>query len=162
MGPGDMAGMARGGLPQGSRLDGEVGYGLPVGSRFVGTPRVGFFSSQYGRNYRVGYGLRVLDRDSVNVELGVDAQRRESPMLGGTDHGVLSQTSVGRQRANGRHVTARVGAWHTTESRVYRDDTACTEGNNIEPKNRRQGTGAKDKWPMSVVSFPAIVSRSQL
>ena len=102
MGPGDMAGMARGSLPQGSRLDGEVGYGLPVGSRFVGTPRVGFFSSQYGRNYRVGYGLRVLDRDSVNVELGVDAQRRESPMLGGTDHGVLSQTSVGRQRANGR------------------------------------------------------------
>ena len=55
-----------------------------------------------------------------------------------------------------------VGAWHTTESRVYRDDTACTEGNNIEPKNRRQGTGAKDKWPMSVVSLPAIVSRGQL
>ena len=24
-----------------NRLDGEVGYGLPVGSRFVGTPRVG-------------------------------------------------------------------------------------------------------------------------
>ena len=87
--------MALGGLPQGSRLDGEVGYGLPVGSRFVGTPRVGFSSSQYGRDYRVGYGLRVLDRDSVNVELGVDAQGRESPMLGGTDHGVLSQVSVG-------------------------------------------------------------------
>ena len=68
-----MAGMAHGGLPQGSRLDGEVGYGLPVRSRFMGTPRVDFSSSQYGRDYRVRYGLRVLDRDSVNVELGVDA-----------------------------------------------------------------------------------------
>ena len=35
-----MAGMANGGLASGNRLDGEVGYGLPVGSRFVGTPRV--------------------------------------------------------------------------------------------------------------------------
>ena len=33
-----MAGMAQGGVAQGNRLDGEVGYGLPVGSRFVGTP----------------------------------------------------------------------------------------------------------------------------
>ena len=52
-----MAGMAHGGLAQGNRFDGEVGYGLPVGSRFVGTPRVGFATSEYGRDYRVGYGL---------------------------------------------------------------------------------------------------------
>ncbi len=37
-----MAGMAHGGVASGNRLDGEVGYGLPVGSCFVGTPRVGF------------------------------------------------------------------------------------------------------------------------
>ena len=48
-----MAGMAHGGFAQGNRLDGEVGYGLPVGSRFVGTPRVGFGTSEYGRDYRV-------------------------------------------------------------------------------------------------------------
>ena len=36
-----MAGMVNGGLASGNRLDGEVGYGLPVGSRFVGTPRAG-------------------------------------------------------------------------------------------------------------------------
>ena len=59
-----MAGMAHGGLVQGNSLDAEVGYGLPVGSRFVGTPRVGFTTSEYGQDYRVGYGLGVLDRES--------------------------------------------------------------------------------------------------
>ena len=90
-----MGGMAHGGLAQGNRFDGEVGYGLPVGSRFVGTPRVGFSTSEHGRDYRVGYGLGVLDRENLNVELGVDAQRRESPMLGGTSNGVLGRASLG-------------------------------------------------------------------
>ena len=36
VGPGDDGGLAHGGLAQGNRFDGEVGYGLPVGSRFVG------------------------------------------------------------------------------------------------------------------------------
>ena len=36
-----MAGTAHGGLSSGNRLDTEVGYGLPVGRRFVGTPRIG-------------------------------------------------------------------------------------------------------------------------
>ena len=90
-----MAGMANGGLASGNRLEGEVGYGLPVGSRFVGTPRVGFSTSEYGRDYRVGYGLGVLDRGNVNFELGVDAQRRESPMEGGTSNGFLGQARLG-------------------------------------------------------------------
>ena len=44
----------------GGQLNAEVGYGLPVGARFVGTPRVGLKTSQYGRDYRAGYvhGLR--------------------------------------------------------------------------------------------------------
>ena len=90
-----MAGMAHGRLAQGSRLDGEVGYGLPVGSRFVGTPRVGFSTSEYGRDYRVGYSLRVLATEGLAFELGVDAQRRERPLLGGADNGVLGRASVG-------------------------------------------------------------------
>ncbi len=77
-----MAGMAHGSPSQGNRLDGEVGYGLPVGSRLVGTPRVGFSTSEYGRNYRVGYSLGLLDRGRVNFELGVDAQRREESARG--------------------------------------------------------------------------------
>ena len=90
-----MGGMADGGFAQGDRLDGEVGYGLPVGRRFVGTPRVGFSTSQYGQDYRVGYGLGLLDRESLAFELGVEAQRRNSPMLGGTSNGVLGRATVG-------------------------------------------------------------------
>ena len=66
-----------------------------LGSRFVGTPRVGFSTSEYGQDYRVGYGLGVLDRDSLTVELGVDAQRRTSPLLGGTSNGVVGRATVG-------------------------------------------------------------------
>ena len=90
-----MAGMAHGGVAQGNRLDGEVGYGLPVGRRFVGTPRVGFSASEYGQDYRVGYGLGVLDRESMNFEFGVEAQRRNSSMLGGASNGVLGRATVG-------------------------------------------------------------------
>ena len=34
-----------------------MGYGLPVGRRFVGTLRVGVWTSADGRDYRLGYGL---------------------------------------------------------------------------------------------------------
>ena len=90
-----MAGMGHGGPAQGNRLDGEVGYGLPVGSRFVGTPRVGVSTSEYGRDYRLGYGLAVLDRGRLDVALGVDAQRREGSRPGGTDTGVRGQATLG-------------------------------------------------------------------
>ncbi len=79
----------------GERVDAEVGYGLPVGARFVGTPRLGLTTSQYGRDYRVGYGLRVLEQGRVNFELGVDAQRRESPTAGGASNGFLGRASLG-------------------------------------------------------------------
>ncbi len=90
-----MAGMAHGAVAQGSRMDAEVGYGMPVGSRFVGTPRVGFGASDYGRDYRLGYGLGVLHGERLDLELGVDARRRESPVAGGTSNGVLARASVG-------------------------------------------------------------------
>ena len=90
-----MAGMGRGGFAQGKRLDSEVGYGLPVGSRVVGTPRVGFSTSEYGRDYRIGCGLGVLDRGKLNFQIGVDAQRRESAMRGGTDNAVRGTATLG-------------------------------------------------------------------
>ena len=45
-----------GGNPQSgdSQLDGDAGYGLPVGSRFVGTPRIAFQRSEYGRGLSFG------------------------------------------------------------------------------------------------------------
>ena len=90
-----MGGLADAGFASGDRLDTEIGYGLPVGSRFVGTPRVGFAASEYGRDYRMGYGLTLLERRTLNLELGLDALRRESPMRDGADNGFLGQAMVG-------------------------------------------------------------------
>ena len=69
--------------------------GLPVGARLVGTPRVGLTTSQYGRDYRVGYGLGVLDRGELNFELGVDAQRREMAAQGEASNGVMGRGTIG-------------------------------------------------------------------
>ena len=90
-----MAGMGHGSVTSGTRLDAEVGYGLPVGSRFVGTPRVGVGTSASGKDYRLGYGLGVLNQERLHVELGVDAHHRESPMRGGTDNGFLGRATLG-------------------------------------------------------------------
>ena len=89
-----MGGMAPGGVASGNRLDGEVGYGLPVGSRFVGTPRFGVGTSADGRDYRLGYRLGALGGEGAKFELGVDAQRRESVVQGGTDHGALARATL--------------------------------------------------------------------
>ena len=90
-----MAGMPQGGVASGSRLDAELGYGLPVGRRLIGTPRVGIGTSETGRAYRLGYGLTVAQGGDLHVELGVDAHRRESALLGGADTGVLGQAVLG-------------------------------------------------------------------
>ena len=83
-----MAGMAQGGVASGSRLQAELGYGLPVGGRLVGTPRFGIGTSEHGRDYRLGYGMTVAERGAMSFELGVDAHRRESPAQVGAGHGV--------------------------------------------------------------------------
>ena len=59
-----------------AHLDTEVGYGLPIGARFVGTPRVGLRTSEHGREYRVGYGIGVAERSSFS------GFRREIRVLG--------------------------------------------------------------------------------
>ena len=90
-----MGDLAHGGSAQGNRVDAEAGYGLAVGSRLVGTPRIGFSTAEYGRDCRVEYGPGVLAREHLNLELGVDAHRRESPIPGGVDKGVLGRASLG-------------------------------------------------------------------
>ena len=89
-----MAGLAPGAVAAGTRLEGEVGYGLPVGRRFVGTPTLGVRTSATGRDYRLGYRLGMLDRESLNVELGVEAQRRTRALPGGTSTGALGRATV--------------------------------------------------------------------
>ena len=78
----------------GGQLNAEVGYGLPAG-RFVGTPSVGYSASHYGRDYRMGYSLGLLDSQELRLELGVDAQRRENPQMGGVSNGVLGRATIG-------------------------------------------------------------------
>ncbi|MBY0275361.1 hypothetical protein K2Z84_08470 [Candidatus Binatia bacterium] len=42
----------------------------------------------------------------------------------------------------------KIYPWHSvkaTDRPVYHDDTACTEGNNIESYYKRQGTGGRRK-----------------
>ena len=84
----------------GHRLDTEVGYGLPIGSRFVGTPRAGVRTSEYGRDYRIGYGVGVLEQGRLHLQIGVDAERRESSLVqmqeqgAGTDQRVLGRATV--------------------------------------------------------------------
>ena len=89
-----MAGMANGSLASGNRMEAELGYGLPVGSRLVGTPRFGIGSSGHERDYRLGYGLTMLEAGAVSFDLGVDANRRESPGRGGAAHGVQGRLTA--------------------------------------------------------------------
>ena len=78
----------------GGQVNAEVGYGLPVGAGFVGTPRVGVTNSMYGRDYRAGFGLGVLESGKLHFDLGLDAQRRENALAGGADSGVLARATV--------------------------------------------------------------------
>ena len=89
-----MAGMTNGSVASGSRLDADVGYGLPVGSRFVGTPRFGIGTSEMGRDYRLGYGLTVLQRGAMSFDLGINAARRQRPGQGGAEHGVQGRLTA--------------------------------------------------------------------
>ena len=50
-----MAGVAAGGPAEGGRLEAALGYGMPVGGRFVGTPRVGLEACR--RRARLPAGL---------------------------------------------------------------------------------------------------------
>ena len=38
---------------------------------------------------------------------------------------------------------AKKSPWHSINQTVHHNDTQCTEGNNIEAENRRDGTGGK-------------------
>ena len=86
----------------GARLDTEVGYGLPVGNRFVGTPRVGVRTSEHDGDYRLGYGVQVLEEGQLRLQLGIEVERRVSPIFGlqgDADGGGADQRVVGQARA---------------------------------------------------------------
>ncbi|GIF69311.1 hypothetical protein Ais01nite_73460 [Asanoa ishikariensis] len=45
------------------------------------------------------------------------------------------------QRKEGGEV--KTASWHSILSSVHHNETRCNTGNNIEPENRRSGTGGK-------------------
>ena len=81
----------------GTRLESEIGYGLPIGTRFVGTPRAGIRTSEYGQDYRVGYSMDVLEATELKLQIGIEAEQRQVPAF-------LLQDGVARrdQRVLGR------------------------------------------------------------
>ena len=90
-----MTGLGEAGPGSGNHLDGELGYALPVGRRLVGTPRLGVTTSEYGRDYRLGYSLGMLKGGAMNFEFGLDAQRRESLLgQGNPDHSLHGRVTA--------------------------------------------------------------------
>ena len=68
--------------------------GCRSGAVWSGRRSFGIGASGHGRDYRLGYGLGVLSRESLEFELGVDANRRESPSQGTAEHGVLGRLTA--------------------------------------------------------------------
>ena len=138
-----MGGLAHGSLASGNRLDGEVGYGLPVGSRFVGTPTLGVGTSADGRDYRLGYRLGARGGAGTAFELGVDAQRRERPLQGDTDHAARAPASGAWADAPDRLTRARPRARpeRFTPTAVRPDRLARVRS------RRRRDQGTRDRSP---------------
>ena len=82
--------------PASSRLDTELGYGLPVfGGGFTGTPNVGLGLSDTARDLRLGWRLTpAAAGGDTGFALSVDATRREAAEDGDTEHGVMLRSRL--------------------------------------------------------------------
>ena len=90
-----------------SRLEGELGYGLPAfGGAFTGTPNVGFGLSDTAREVRLGWRLTSAVRGDPGFEITLDAARSEPANDKGSgatpiEHGVMLRAGdplVGRNK----------------------------------------------------------------
>ena len=94
-GRGTVAGFNDAGFAPGDRFSGEIGYGLPLSTHFVGTPRLGFGTSEYGRDLRLGYGMTMLETDGLRFDFRLDAQRRISHLHETPDQALLGNLTLG-------------------------------------------------------------------
>ena len=61
------------------RLEARIGYGFALfGGAVIGTPELGLGLSDTGRDYRLGWRFGVARRERVDLELGIEATRREA------------------------------------------------------------------------------------
>ena len=96
----DAGGLASGGdtFEPESRIEGEIGYGLPAfGDRFTGTPNFGFALADGGaRDYR--FGWRLAPAHGGSFEVSLDATRSEPAGAGGSgsapEHAVVLRAGV--------------------------------------------------------------------
>ena len=89
-----MAGVVPGGAAAGGRLEAELGYGMPVGGRWVGMPSFGIGASGIGRDYRLGYGLTVA-RAALRISISVSMPIAGKVWAQGTaEHGVGGQLTA--------------------------------------------------------------------
>lgn len=79
---------------RGGQFAGEFAYGLPLSGRFVGTPRMGFSSSDFRREYRVGYGLGIIDNGKLKLDIAVDVLKGHSTYREGANHGARAQGRI--------------------------------------------------------------------
>ena len=72
------------------RLEGEVGYGVPVfGGALTGIPNAGIGVSEGSRDYRLGWRLTPSADGPGPFEVSLDATRRESSLSPAAVHGVM-------------------------------------------------------------------------
>ena len=88
-----------------SRLEAELGYGLPAfGGGFTGTPNLGFALSDTARDYRLGWRLTPAAKGRSRFEVSLDATRREPANPGSgsgagsgaapAEHGVMLRSTI--------------------------------------------------------------------
>ena len=82
----------------GSHLEAEVRHGLPIGCCLMGRRESASRTSEYGRDYPVGYRMQVLEEGQLLLQLSIEAERRVSLVFGllGDAGGGAEQRVVGR------------------------------------------------------------------
>ena len=71
-----------------------LGNSMATRSGSLRTPRFGIGASEYGRDYRLDYGLRVFEDGGMSFDLSVGANRRISTGRGGAEHGVQGRLTA--------------------------------------------------------------------
>ena len=79
-----------------SRLEGELGYGLPAfGGGFTGTPNLGFGLSEHARDWRIGWRLTPAGARAAGFEVSLDATRSEPANADDPPvHGVMLRSAL--------------------------------------------------------------------
>ena len=87
---------AEAGVDGAGRLEGEVGYGLPVLGGFIGTPNLGIGLADGGvRDWRIGWRLTTVQPGDADIEVRLDAIWSEAASSGAQNgNGVKLESTI--------------------------------------------------------------------